>query len=357
MAAAAAGGGSGRFLLDGKGAMPPASTALATTPVPGAPRPLGAITERTLRCHKSELICMCMAADGGLVTGSDDDVRVWSLATGGCRATLQGHCEFAGTLCQLTDGRNRVLSGGGTGRGPADSHAVLLHDLDAAHGGAVVPPMRRFRGHTDSVVTVLELPGGRFASVSEDETVRIWAIETGACLAKLRIDPNTRPEAPLALADKHTLVCGAWTGLSMWDLRTYDAIPPLTASSCAISLLRLHDGMIVSTHAGGAPRLWDVRSGEVVHGLPSLCHDVCLLAQLPSGHLATFSGEQTVRVWDVGGRHCIDVIPAPHATAMCVTADGGLAVGCADGTVLVLSFAWARRSAAVVGWVAARWAE
>jgi len=35
-------------------------------------------------------------------------------------------------------------------------------------------------------------------------------------------------------------------------------------------------------------------------------------------------------------------------------ADGGLVINLDDGNVVVLGFPWARRSAAVVGWVAVR---
>ena len=65
-----------------------------------------------------------------------------------------------------------------------------------------------------------------------------------------------------------------------------------------------------------------------------------------------------VRLWDVAARACVGVIAAPATPwCCCVTADGGLAAGCDDSRVLVLSFAWARRSAAVVGWVAVRCGE
>jgi len=116
-------------------------------------------------------------------------------------------------------------------------------------------------------------------------------------------------------------------------------------------------GTLASGHSDGVVRLWDWRRREAVDELRGHTKVVCGLTQLRDRRLASVSWDKTVRVWDVAARPCVGVVTAStELYCCCVTADGGLAAGCGDGSVLVLGFPWARRSAAVVGWVAA-WAD
>jgi len=306
-------------------------------------------TVRLLRRHNRAIYCIAAAHDGRLVIGSHDGVMlVLSLATGAVEATLAGHTGTQWALCPLTDGTNRLLSGGD------GDCAVRLHDLDVAHGGARAETTREYRGHDDAVRAIIELPDGRFASAGDDAAMRIWVLESGARLATLR--GHTGNIYALAVVNDDTLVSGGDDEtLRVWDTRTYAAVATIETPARVTALLRLTDGTLVSGHSGGVVRLSDWRRREVVGELCGRTDNVRGLAQLPDARLASASDDKTVRIWDVAARACVGVVTAPSPLhCCCVTADGGLAVGCGDGRVLVLGFAWARRSAAVVGWVAVR---
>jgi len=156
--------------------------------------------------------CLCAAPPHRLVTcGLGEDVAlVRSSLTGVVEATLVGHTAKLLALCPLTDGSEWLLSGDGAG-------AIVAHDLGVAHGGASLSPIREYAGHTDAVLSIVELSGGRFASASECGIVRMWAIESDACLATLRGHTGTFTNA-LAAADEDTLVSGGEDGvLQLWD--------------------------------------------------------------------------------------------------------------------------------------------
>jgi len=113
-------------------------------------------------------------------------------------------------------------------------------------------------------------------------------------------------------------------------------------------LLRLSDGTLASGHDDGAVRLCDVHRGEAVSELRGHTEAVRDLAQLRDGRLASVSEDDVARLWDVAARACVVVTTPSAPCCCCATAAGELAMGCDDGTMLVLGFAWARRTAAVV---------
>jgi len=308
-------------------------------------------TMRVLWAHAYSMKSMCTAADGRLVTsGSDGRVRVWSRGGGVVEAELVAdgaHTAYA--MCALTDGSNRVV----TGRSDA---AARLYDLSAARDGAQLAPIREYRGHTSSVVSMAAMSGGRLATGSMDDTVRVWDVESGACLATLHAGVECTVSA-MVVMDEDTLVCNSpGRTIGVWDTRSYTRIATIKVPSYPRGLLRLADGTLASGHYNGVVRLWDVRRLQCVGELRGPTCEVCNLAQLGDGRLIGVARDQTAALWDVAARTCVGVLRARNnLERCCATSDGGVAVGCNGGSVTLLGIVWARRGVAVVGWVAA-WA-
>jgi len=279
--------------------------------------------------HTGHVYCIAAAPDGRLVAGSaDTTVRVWACGGGACEATLTGHTGDVWALCPLTDGTNRLLSGAWGG-----DNVARLHDLDAAHGGASVAATREYHGHTGVVRAIVELSGGRFASASNDKAVRMWAVESGACLTTL--SGHTSYVWALAVADDDALVSGGGDDKTLrgWDTRTYAAVAIIETPAAVDALLRLTDGTVASGHLDGAVRLWDWRRRECMATMTghAAARDMFGLAQLPDGRLVSASRDKTVRIWDVAARACVGVITeSTQLWKCCITADGRLAVACGD---------------------------
>ena len=114
----------------------------------------------------------------------------------------------------LADGR-RALSG-------SDDRTLRLWDLET---GA---ELRRFEGHEDWVTSVTVLADGRRAlSGSEDKTLRLWDLETGAELRRFegherghqRDGAGRRAARALGIRDQT---------LRLWDLETGAELARLT---------------------------------------------------------------------------------------------------------------------------------
>ncbi len=99
---------------------------------------------------------------------------------------------------------------------------------------------RVLEGHTDSVRSIAFSPDGtRLASVSMDETLRIWDVQTGAQVAQVSIsrghpqaeDAVFSPDGSLLASGGFAAGCSAGGGTSIVCMAATGACPPLISAS------------------------------------------------------------------------------------------------------------------------------
>ena len=134
----------------------------------------------TLAGHTDSITALAVLADGRLASGSgDNSVRLWDVATRACVGVLEEHTWSVFALVALPDGRLASGSGDNTIR-VWDTRPVAAADVGAAAAtgrrGARATPVVVLEGHTESVNALQPLPGGRLASGSADNTVRLWCL-------------------------------------------------------------------------------------------------------------------------------------------------------------------------------------
>ena len=133
----------------------------------------------------------------GLSWSNDCTLRVWDLATGACRRTLEGHEDVIRGALLLPDGAVLSWSGDRT-----------LRVWDLATGAC----RRTLEGHEDVVLEASLLPDGAVLSWSYDGTLRVWDLATGTCRRALEGQESwvngvlLLPDgAVLSLSEDHTL--------------------------------------------------------------------------------------------------------------------------------------------------------
>jgi len=290
----------------------------------GALDPPSLATPRVLCKLGSTVYSLTPAPGGRVIAGCRSGVMaVLCASTGVVQATLAGHASLVLSLCVLRgDGHMRVLSGG------AD-RVVRLHVVGAtaaaAGGGSVVQPTREYSGHGNWVRAIVELSGERFASASDDTTIRIWALESGACLATVRGHRSCGLGLGV-LSDEEQLVSAGYDKtLRVWDTRSYAAVATIEAPSEVLALLRLRDGSIAGGLQQGMVGVWNISRHELMRTLGShKGSGIFRLAELPDGRLATVrSGSPDVRVWDAVSGACVGTCtPSTAPLSCCVTAAG-----------------------------------
>ena len=135
----------------------------------------------------------------------------------------------------------------------------------------------------------------RCASGSLDNTVKIWDVVSGECLATFT--GHTSLVGLLGLSPNHIVSGAADASLRIWDANTHKLKHILQSHGGAISCFQ-HDETKVISGADGTLKLWDIQSGAYVRDLVMGITSVWQIA-LNGSRLVAASNRQNSTVYDV----------------------------------------------------------
>jgi WD40 repeat protein/predicted Ser/Thr protein kinase len=328
----------------------PDGARLVTTSADGTVRQWDAATGQEVEPpydrHTAEVFTAVYSLDGQWVAsaGADRTVRVWRATGRQDVAVLHGHAETVMRVAFAADGRRLASLSVDDGRLGVGDDTVRVWEVDPE---ATLPILH---GHTSYVYPVAFSPDGRWIASGgwdkDGRTVRLWDAATGELCATL---PHPDYVHGLAfLPDGPWLVTGSYGDdqLRIWDLATARLLRKVPGPGRNFRSLTVSpDGRRVAATADGPQfRVCDLRSGEQLFAASgrSLAYspDGRWLAVLWAGEenivvlvdaqtfetvarfrghekgvlsaaftpdsrrLASCSGDQTVRVWQVDSGAC-----------------------------------------------------
>lgn len=309
---------------------------------------------------------------GGTVLGSGDFVTSWreKSASGESldgfrlldgddlhvKAAWRASSWSIAMLC-LTDGRLLCSQ-----LETETSAVVRLYEMPAegamAGGDVVVggDAVREFRGHSNWILGLAELPGGgRFAGAGgADACVRVWDVESGACVAVLR--GHTAEVTSLAMVPSRAQLASAATDgtLRWWDVSTWECVCTVWTGVPALCAQVLPGGRLAIGGRHGWMAVWDLVARTAVARWKG--HEGCVesMALLGGDRLVSGSPDRAFRLWELRGFACVACVEGLYQVH-CVRALASnlLVVAQSYGPRRVYSFAWYRRVAAVRAWVVA----
>jgi len=238
---------------------------------------------------------------------------------------LEGHSYGVVSVALRPDGR-RAVSG-------SQDNTVRVWNLETGEC------LRVLVGHTGSVYSVALCPDGRRAvSGSQDHTLRVWDLDTGEYLRVLEGHAG-----PVALhADGRRAVSGSQDKtLRVWDLDTGRCLRVLVGHINSVNSVTLcPDGRrVVSVGDESTLRVWDLDTGKCLRVLEGHTSSVCPVALHADGRRAVSVGQdKTLRVWDLDTGECMRVLDGDtqSVTSVALCADGRRAIsGSEDKTLRV----------------------
>lgn len=173
-------------------------------------------------------------------------------------------------------------------------------------------PLVNYRGHTDGVWSLAFHPGEQImASGSDDQTVRIWDVNTGECLNILH-GHTDRVRSVTFSPDGSLLASGSDDQTArIWDIQTGECLQVMAGHTDRVWSVNFRaDGqMLVTGSTDRTLRLWKSSSGECIRLLEGHTGWVRSVVFNRDGSLlASGSDDQTVRIWDVAQGRCLDIL-------------------------------------------------
>ncbi|MEM7133965.1 MAG: NB-ARC domain-containing protein [Chloroflexota bacterium] len=155
---------------------------------------------KILSGHTSSVLSVAFSADGRIVASASADatIKLWDVKTGTCLKTLSGHTSWIRTLAfrpivqdsshsQTTSGKGMLLQCGGNATrllaSGSDDQTVRLWDLQSG------TCLKTLSDHDFAVVSVDFSPDGQtLACGTGNELIKLWDVETGTHLKTVHIE-------------------------------------------------------------------------------------------------------------------------------------------------------------------------
>jgi WD40 repeat protein len=208
--------------------------------------------------------------------------------------TLLGHSREVLGVAMSADGRRAVSA--------SNDQTLKVWDLESGR------ELRTLTGHSSAVNGVaLSADGRRAVSVSgdlsfHDTALRVWDLESGRELRTLA--GHDRPVLGVAVsADWRRAVSASWDGMpKVWDLESGRELRTLRAHSHWVTGVAVSaDGRrAVSASWDKTLKVWDLESGRELHTLTGHSEAVFGVAMSADGRRAvSASWDKTLKVWDL----------------------------------------------------------
>ena len=222
----------------------------------------------------------------------DNKIQIWNLASNECVATLEGHSRTISCLEQID--KNRFASG-------SDDDTIRIWDAKNFVCLKTLITSNRNKG-----LCLKSLTSNRLASSSKGD-IKILNIESGECLQTLDdptsgfgyLNPNWNCRL-VYLPNGNLISCTQDKTIKVWDLTGGECMKKLKGhSDWVLCLLLLINGQLASGSEDNTIKIWDMESGECVKTLQGHSNGVWRLQQLESGKLVSCSRDNTINIWDL----------------------------------------------------------
>ncbi|CAN5543283.1 NB-ARC domain-containing protein [soil metagenome] len=244
---------------------------------------------------------IAISPDGQLLAAGADNglIYLWQMADRQLVGVCQGHHSQIGALAFAPTGEQRLASA-------SDDQTVRIWDVDTRR------TLHMLVGHTGAVRDVkFHCDGTLVVSGSTDKTARVWHVQTGQLLHTLLGHDATvttvafSPDGAILATGSHDQTVRLWNWHAeqvLHILRGHaGSVVTIVFSPCPLAWCGLSRSVFVSGSLDQTLGIWDAHSGEQLGSLTG--HSAPVISAVFSANgalLISGSDDQTIRVWKMG---------------------------------------------------------
>jgi WD40 repeat protein len=244
----------------------------------------------------------------------------------GKEKVLKGHTDEVNCVAVTSDGK-RAVSG-------SSDNTLKVWDLESGRCLATLGP--HFRSVMGSIMGVAVTPDAReVVSALEGGNIRVWNLESGE---RARLNAGSAAWGVRVTPDGKRIVSGSREGLlKVWDLGSGEHLADLKGHKDSVgawSIAITPDGKkVVSGSWDGILKVWDMESYECLATFEGHAGNVFGAEITPDGKkVVSGSKDGTLKVWDMESGRCIATFEghAGWVYGVAVTPDGRRAVSASE---------------------------
>ena len=191
--------------------------------------------------------------------------------------------------------------------------------------------------HSDFVRCLEKIDDNRFASGSDDKTVKIWDANYFVCLKTL-ITGHQSGISCLKSLPSNRLATGSFLNIKIWNIESGECMQTLNGHLyCIFDIVYLPNGNLVSCSEDKSIKMWDLDTGECLKSLTYNSGEVYCLVLLRNGHLASGSNDKAIYIWNLESDQCIQTLKGhTDAVTRLQVLESGELVSCSwDNTIRI----------------------
>lgn len=179
---------------------------------------------------------------------------------------------------------------------------------------------KTIKGHTDKVISIIQLHDNTIASGSYDKTICFWDINTFTEIKNKKIKDNGYILALLEIEDNVILSGTSNNTITAWNILTSTSIYIFKGHDLWVnSIILIKPGLFASCSNDYTIRTWDytnTKSLTVLNG-----HTDCILAliRLINGNLCSGAADNTIKIWDWKKEECLFTLTGHTKWIKCLT--------------------------------------
>jgi WD40 repeat protein len=209
--------------------------------------------------------------------------------------TFEGHSNSVKSVAVLSNGKE-AISG-------SEDNTLKLWNIESGECA------RTFEGHSNSVDSVAVLPNGKEAiSGSADSTLKLWNIESGECVRTFEGHSDWVTSVAV-LPNRKEAISGSYDKtLKLWNIESGECVRTFEGHSSSVTSVAVlpNSKEAISGSRDKTLKLWNIESGECVRTFEEHSRRVTSVAVLPNGKEAiSGSRDKTLKLWSIESGECV----------------------------------------------------